>query len=90
MHREQRKYGSVIYDAKANVAELFGKIKVGDSVSWLGRKVGSCSNDGRFVPGQHYQVWMIYPSNLDLEIEQYIDGEHVTIRAGKDEYGLID
>jgi hypothetical protein len=69
--------------------QVISSTKIGDSVIWLGRKLGSCSNDAKFVIGEKYSVAHIYPSNLDVEIEQYIEGDHVTTRAGLTEFSVI-
>ena len=62
-------------------------VKVGDSVKWLGRKVGSCKDDDKFSIGNNYRVCMIHESNGDVEIElpdyRY---NHIIIRAGITEY----
>ncbi|KZX77291.1 hypothetical protein A3715_11295 [Oleiphilus sp. HI0009] len=87
--RSNRKYGTPIYDEKGFPLELYGKVKLGDSVTWLGRKQGSCSEDDKFKAGNEYKVVMIYPTNFDLEIELSDSPPHVTIRAGQDEYRLV-
>lgn len=84
------KYGAPIYDESGFPVELNGKLKVRDKVLWLGRKVGSCSDDSKFMVNEPYPVTMIHPSNFDVELEQYIDGEHITIRAGESEYQVIE
>lgn len=57
-------------------------LKVGDEVIWGGRKYGSCSDDDLFFVGEKYSVaGFHHDNNDDVEIEQYIDGRHLTIRA---------
>lgn len=81
-----RKYGSITVDESGTIVELFGKVKLGDFVTWRGRKIGRSTDDSQFVSNQQYKVCFIYTSNRDIEIEQYIDGKHITIRASESEY----
>ena len=87
MEASNRKYGSATFDVNGNVIGLHGKVAIGDKVVWLGRKVGSCSNDNQFIAGEPYTVAAIYPSNFDLVLQGEKD-EHTT-RAGESEYKLI-
>ena len=84
-----RKYGIPILDARGAIVALSGKVRLGDEVTWLGRKRGNCREDDQFTPGQGYRVCAIYPSNFDLEIERADCPPHVTIRAGEGEYALL-
>jgi hypothetical protein len=86
--QNSKKYGSPIYDAKGFPIELHDRVKLGDMVTWLGRKSGSSSNDDKFCAGQSYSVVMIYPKNFDLELELPNMPPHITIRAGDSEYQL--
>jgi hypothetical protein len=81
---QQRKFGTRIYDEAGNVMALHGKVKLGDQVTWLGRKHGSGSHDDRFQIGSSYSVCFIYPSNGDVELQG--PDPRITTRAGEDEY----
>ena len=62
------------------------KVKLGDQVTWLGRKHGSGSNDARFIVGQRYPVAHIYLSNLDVELQG--EQPEITTRAGQSEFSI--
>lgn len=79
-----RKFGSPVFDAEGRIVELHGKVKLGDAVTWLGRKAGSGQYDSEFVVGQKYLVCYIYESNFDVELQGAAD--HITTRAGSTEY----
>jgi len=81
---QYRKYGIRIYDESGNVTALHGKVKLGDQVTWLGRKHGSGSHDEQFRIGQAYQVCFIYPSNGNVELQG--PKPEITTRAGEEEY----
>jgi hypothetical protein len=79
-----RKYGTAIWDTAGNVIELHGKVKIGDKVTWLGRKAGSGKYDSEFVVGQQYPVCYIHESNFDVELQG--QAGHITTRASSTEY----
>lgn len=81
---QDKKFGTRIYSEAGNVIALSGKLKLGDEVVWLGRKYGSCSNDGEFEIGKAYRVCFIYPSNGDVELQGH--EPQITTRAGAEEY----
>jgi hypothetical protein len=81
---QDRKFGTRIYDESGNVTALHGKVKLGDQVTWLGRKHGSGSHDARFQLGKIYEVCFIYPSNGDIELQG--PKPEITTRAGEEEY----
>lgn len=81
---EMRKFGSPSFDSEGNIVALHRKLKLGDQVTWLGRKQGSGSNDDHFQIGHAYPVCFIYPSNFDVELQSGDPG--ITTRAGESEY----
>ena len=82
-----RNFCTRIYDESENVIALHGKVKLGDQVTWLGRKHGSGSFDEQFHVGQIYQVYFIYPSNGDVELQG--PTPEITTRAGEEEYRQV-
>lgn len=85
--RSERKFGTMSFDAAGNVTEVYGKVKLGDQVIWLGRKHGSGSYDHLLEIGKPYQVHFIYPSNGDVELQG--PKPNITVRAGEEEYGPV-
>ncbi|RCW64073.1 hypothetical protein DET61_116114 [Marinobacter nauticus] len=84
---QHSKFGSLICDESGNVIALYGKVRLGDRVTWLRRKHGSGSHDDQFQIGQAYQVCFIYPSNGDVELQGPKPG--ITTRAGDEEYRKV-
>jgi hypothetical protein len=84
---QYRKFGTRIYDESGNVIALHGKVRLGDRVTWLGRKQGSGSHDDQFQIGEAYQVCFIYPSNGDVELQG--PKPWITTRAGDEEYRKV-
>jgi hypothetical protein len=84
MRMTGRKFGTLVHDDTGRVVEVSGKVRLGEQVLWLGRKHGSCTHDAKFEINQAYQVYFIYPSNGDVELQG--PEPHITIRATGDEY----
>jgi len=84
-HNQSRKYGSVTVDATGRTIELYHKVRLGETVTWLGRRIGSSVNDSYFIVGKQYEVCYIYESSGDIELQG--DLPEITIRASDSEYG---